>query len=113
MQKNNTGMWIFLSVLLVVVAFIGLVVYSGHTVNKEREEAAAAKEEEQTINDSSRNQCLIEAEDAYNSYIKLNAIDSYEKGDETIYTADQEVWDTASEDRTTAKNECYRQYGYN
>jgi predicted membrane channel-forming protein YqfA (hemolysin III family) len=55
--------------------------------------------------------CLQQSEDAYWAYVKANASSATPQADgTTMYGAHQPVWDTADNNRTTAKNECYRRY---
>jgi len=55
--------------------------------------------------------CLQQSEDAYWAYVKANATSATPQADgTTMYRAYQPVWDTADNNRTTAKNECYRRY---
>lgn len=61
-------------------------------------------------NSTLRSMCLERADKYYWEYVKLNASNTQQTDNGPVYRASQQVWDTASENKKMATDECYRQY---
>lgn len=123
-SSNNTVKVMLLSVILVVVVLGGVLAVVVVNNNMKREAQAeqreAALEEEnkkeraanaaKLTRDADRRACIQAAEDAYQSYVKLNAISKKQTPEGEVYSAPQEVWDNAEAQKKTATDDCYRQY---
>ena len=116
-KSQNIGLWIFLSVLLVVVALFAYAVYSNQQAVQQQQQDIQKTETQQQQQDSksftdglNRTACLNKAESDYWSFVKINSTSTEQTADGPVYYANQDVWDTASNNRENAKNECYRAY---
>jgi len=123
-SSDNTVKIMVLAVLLALVLVGGALAIVIVNNNMQCESQAAQQaaeqqrkdeetEKERNKNDANtalRGICLGEADKDYWEYVKLNAMSTRETDDGPVYTASQQVWDTAAENKKTATDECYRQY---
>jgi hypothetical protein len=119
MKTERVLLLSLLIVVLLVGGGIGAVVVNNRMVSDRQARAAAqkaadakkAKEDAEGleyVRSLARSACLQRAEDAYWTYVKLNATNSKQQADGTIvYTAFQDVWDNAERQRQSAKSDCY------
>lgn len=117
-SSPNVGIWIFLSVLLVVVAASGLVIYNNTQSNKRVQEAArqekVAEEErestEQTKKDTDAfnlSVCIGQAEKKYTDNWEATS-KSYGRTDNKLPETEAKRYDDMLKDD---KDNCYRIYG--
>jgi hypothetical protein len=121
-HKQNIGIWIFLSVLLVMGTVVALYFVNDNSIKQaqkqEQEQIKADKKavEEKASNDKfvnnlNRSACTRAADNDYWSYVKINATSSKEdSGGQILYTAPKIVWDTADSNKQQAVSNCYREY---
>lgn len=116
-KQSNTGIWIFLSVLLVVATAVALFFYYDNSrraeqINREQQakEDAQKAQDEKLRTDYLRGECLDESDKEYWSYIKLNSINTRQTKDGPVYTAPQSAWDRAADTKKQATDKCYREY---
>lgn len=110
-NKPSTGVWIFLSVLLVVVSIGGLYIYTQQTQLANNKATTEQEKKDKEDRGYARDSCLAEADIKYWNYIKLNATDTKQDAEgKTIYSAAPETWDAGKLNRDTAKDDCYKQY---
>lgn len=85
---------------------------------REKDAAAAAelisektaKEEQASFQQFELDLCIAKADENYWSYIKLNATNTKETSDGPVYTALQNVWDTADNRKQDEINNCHKLY---
>jgi len=117
---NNTSKAII--GLTIAVLFIGLSTVSAwfYIKNKEvgikenqskRSDSSSAPNPANNVKANANNglqNCLDEAENSYWSFVKLNAESSRETDEGIVYTAQQNVWDTATTNKQKDEDSCYR-----
>lgn len=113
-QRLSTGQWVFLAVLMVVVASIGLTIYNNELASQRQADAIEAEKtrsdeqasQERLLN-SSKYGCLDAAQKTYK--------DSWEAEVKYLGRTDGRLPEASSsiiEQRLKdAKDDCYRQYG--
>lgn len=120
LQSISTGVWVFLSVLLIVIASVGLTIYTNVQAENRQKEAIASqerdkKEEEAKKNkdkmerDGMRSLCLSLAESSYKTFWD-SEVKRLGSRDGTLpqYNADR-----VEQQRKDDKDGCYKSYGYN
>jgi cytochrome c biogenesis protein ResB len=75
---------------------------------KEKDDAESKQRAEELVSQAVLNGCLQRAEDAYWSYVKINATSTKQTPDGPVYTAYQNTWDYADKQRQSAKDDCYK-----
>lgn len=75
---------------------------------EEREETEQKERAQKLVEQAILDGCLQRAEEAYWSYVKLNATSTRQTPDGPVYTAYQNTWDHAETLRKNAKDECHR-----
>lgn len=118
-KRISTGLWVFLAVLLIVTAFVGIAIYNNiSAVQRQAESAAIEKTRQEAI--SKENDSTIRMNNINRSYCINAAQKAYEDGwnaDVAYLGRDDgrlpESYSSVHEKRLKdAKDECYRQYGY-
>ena len=102
-KKNTINTIATIGIVLSLLAGMGYYAYY--------QQAQQAETNAKSARELQLSTCLQQSEDAYWAYVKANATSATPQADgTTMYSAHQPVWDTANNNRTTAKNECYRRY---
>ena len=121
-NKNKIGIWIFLSVLLILGTVVGLFIYTNNQANirqqnaieQENKKSEAEKEEEQ--NESTNNlvdyiNCKTEATTAKDNDLRINS--KYETTDEnggTIYHGNADMFNQIEQSYQQALTRCSNTY---
>lgn len=99
-KQANVGVWIFLSVLLMVVAFFIF-------ANMAREDS---KSNARTVQDQ-LNSCLLAAENSYNEDLKLNSTGSkLDESGKTVYTGNADTFDRLADEKQKSDSLCHQTY---
>lgn len=119
LNSLGTGFWVFLSVILIVLAAVGLTLYTNYQAeirHKESQEAAKLEQgrreadefRNKWINDTERTACITNAQEQF--------AEGWEKDVAFLGRSDNRLpkeYSQVHEDRLDkAKQECYQQFGY-
>lgn len=102
-KSANIGVWIFFSVLLVVVAFFVF-------ANMARGDSERQKE----TSKAELNSCLLRSENEYNEDLKINSTGSrVDENGKTVFTGSGDVFDKLVAEKQSSDALCYKTYSNN
>ncbi len=121
MRKNKSLPYVITAAIIIIL--IGLLVFLLFDSQSKKDEAAAeetrqSQSEEKTKQDiksytqkTKLDTCLRQADDAYWEFAKLNAAETKQSGNGSIYSMPESSWERADTIKKQATDECYRRYG--